>query len=351
MLTIYYDPNSVVNHNVCNSLECGNRVKLNKKNNKIVCVEFNEKYLSLLHNLYADNPVFKYLSTEFIEPTYVNYLRRVGTVSMFERNCHGCTMLTAEDKCSICHTKRNITQFFKYAYLIDNAICDSDTTYITHTSYTAIKRAVNLVCQMIDDMISSKTKNGFAIIRPPGHHASYTKSSGFCLVNNIAVAAEYAIKCNIKKVFIFDFDAHHGNGTQTIFYDRSDVYYCSIHTLDAYPKTGFPEETGEGFNLNIIVPKGIDSLSYLEQFKIHVLPAITAYDPELILVSAGFDGLATDPMKIMNLIPECYGVMMQSLVSLNKPIGMVLEGGYDLENLQKCIDICTNQLNLNNNHV
>ncbi len=187
----------------------------------------------------------------------------------------------------------------------------------------------------------------FCIVRPPGHHASYIKSQGFCIINNIALCAEYAINVGFKKIFIFDFDAHHGNGTQEIFYDRNDVFYCSIHTKDAYPKTGSTGETGSGpgtgFTKNIIVPHKCDNELYYKIFKNDVILLITEYKPDLILVSAGFDGLENDPIKLLSLTPEIYGKMTLDLASMKIPIGMVLEGGYT-NSVSKCIELCVNNL-------
>jgi acetoin utilization deacetylase AcuC-like enzyme len=262
-----------------------------------------------------------------------------------DRNCHGCTMRTSATVCPACRTKYDITRFYKYIHLVDTNVVDSDTTYFTETTYIAIKNAVTLVCQMVDSK-----KNGFAVIRPPGHHASANKSEGFCIVNNIAIAAKYALTQGFKKIFIFDFDAHHGNGTQNIFYNKSEVFYCSIHTALAYPKTGNENEfgvgEGYGYNYNIIVPKGVKTAEYFRVFYERVIPVVSRYEPDLILVSAGFDGLSTDPMKIMDLDPSCYGLITKALVEVGVPVMMMLEGGYDLKNIDECIKICANELRL-----
>lgn len=185
---------------------------------------------------------------------------------------------------------------FRYGFSLDENIVDSNTTFITPT-IKIVNNAVILVCQMVDDLFNNKTNHGFAIIRPPGHHACNDKSGGFCIVNNFATAAGYAIKIGFMRVFIFDFDAHHGDGIQKIFYKRKDVFYCSMHTVSAYPHTGFPIEMGEWpcycRNLNILVPKDADDQTYLKIFQTNVPQTISAFQPDIILVSAGFDGLAT----------------------------------------------------------
>ncbi len=361
--TIYYDPELVTSHNPdFGSLENGQRVKINLSNyqNKecrILCYEdlimnISKQhicaYLKVLKNTHKNNPLYSYISKVSFAPNFLQKILNIKPMSRKNRNCHGCTTETSENTCSVCGFDIFDEKFFRYAHLIDKNISDSDTTYITHTSYKAVKHSIILVCRMVDDVINGLTKNGFAFVRPPGHHASSNKSEGFCLVNNVAVCANYALKTGFKKVFIFDFDVHHGNGTQEIFYNRNDVFYCSIHTLDAYPRTGFENEVGDDegqfYNRNIVVPKATDSQSYLIAFYSNVIPAITEYQPDLIIVSAGFDGLETDPMAIMKLTPECYGEITKDLVLCGIPVLMVLEGGYNIEELSKCCEICVDNL-------
>ncbi|XWV24714.1 histone deacetylase [Tupanvirus deep ocean] len=353
-VTIYYDSKMVYYHDPnFGSLENGQRVNINineyeKKGCRIVYPGPLKKYKKILKYIHYANPIFKYISSVSLKPNTFEKLLRMEPKSKKIRNCHGCTSETSDNRCKICDTKNDKNKYFRYAFTIDKNICDSDTTYITPTTYTAVKNAVSLVCQMIDDVIEEKTKHGFAIVRPPGHHASHDKSEGFCIVNNIAVCAYYAIVKGFKRIFIFDFDAHHGNGTQNMFYYRSDIFYCSIHTIEAYPKTGHEDEIGErfgqGYNLNVIVPKKVDTETYLYKFRDMVIPAITNYKPDLILVSAGFDGLASDPMALMNLTPECYGEIIKALVEFDIPVCMVLEGGYNIEDLKKCYSMCVDEL-------
>lgn len=343
---IFYDPAAVTNHNPrFGSLECGDRVKITEfsDNYKIIYPRPKPIYQKILNKIHRENPVIKFLLKKPFELSAVLKCLGLKRMESLPRNCHKCTFPITSDICPVCHTLFDSERMYRFIYGMDSNIPDSDTTYITPTSLSAINSAVSLVCQMVESK-----KNAFAIIRPPGHHASGQISGGFCLVNNIAVGAEYALTIGFKKIFIFDFDAHHGNGTQNIFYHRRDVYYCSIHTIDAYPKTGNEDETGtadgDGFNLNIIVPKKICTENYLQIFESKVLPAIKSYDPDLILVSAGFDGLESDPMAIMNLTSDCYGEITKSLVKFGKPVQMVLEGGYNLNELPKCIEICIKNL-------
>jgi acetoin utilization deacetylase AcuC-like enzyme len=356
-VTIYYDPKSIKNHNPNHgSLECGSRTKIDifkyfDKGYKITFPHQKSVYLKFLEKIHGNNPVIKYLLSVSFKQNILQKVLRIKPKSMLSRNCHGCTMVTTNDVCPVCNTIGSNDNFFKYIHLIDKNISDSDTTYITHTSYRAIMNAISLVCQMMEDVKSRITKHGFALIRPPGHHACNDMSGGFCLVNNIAIAAEYALHLGFSKIFIFDFDAHHGNGTQQIFYDRNNVFYCSMHTMDAYPKSGRPDDfgigNGYGFNLNIIVPKNVDDQTYLDIYKSDVVPEIIKFNPDIILISAGFDGLASDPMAIMNLSPKCYGEIIKILVAHRMPICMILEGGYNKLELLKCFDICLEELSKN----
>lgn len=341
IVSIYSDPSAVYSHDPnFGNVECGSRVNINrmlyaKKGYRIIYPRPKSIYFKILEQIHGKNPLLKLLK--------INNLKKIAS-----RNCHGCTIEITEEICPICETKFIPEYYFKYAFILDKNIIESDTTYATRTSLQTIKNATSLACQMVDDLISKKTDHGFAIIRPPGHHADHHKSGGFCLVNNIAIAAEYAIKLGCNRIFIFDFDAHHGDGTQKIFYHRKDVFYCSMHTDSSYPNTGLPSEIGDsigyGYNLNILVSKGVNDKIYLEIFRLNVLLAIRTFKPDIILVSAGFDGLATDPMNIMNLSVNCYGEIINDLKQFNIPIGLILEGGYNLEELLKCYDICLKSL-------
>lgn len=366
-VTIYSDPGAVYDHDpAIGNMECGQRVNINrmlyaKKGYCLAFPKIKTVYLKTVNQIHKDNPLWKLLKTEAEYTTTSNpnsnsntNFNELDKINPSEeeqfpsRNCHGCTMNINDKNCPICETKYNSAYYFNYAFNFDKNIIDSDTTFVTTTTLKTVKNAVSLVCQMVDDLFNKRTDHGFAIVRPPGHHACCEKSAGFCLVNNIAISTEYAIQLGYQKVFIFDFDAHHGDGTQKIFYHRKDVFYCSMHTESAYPKTGLPEEMGEwpGYccNLNILVPKDADDKIYLEIFRANVLMTISAFNPDLILVSAGFDGLATDPMGIMKLTVDCYGKIVDHLIKFGVPIGMVLEGGYNLEDLPKCYDICLNSL-------
>lgn len=354
-VSIYTEPLLVSKHNPLDnlSLENGQRVKINVGEYRlwgcrIVYPDLNTISINFLANHSRTNPVYEYLTKTNFHQNLIQKLLNLRPASMKIRNCHGCTIETTDRICKYCESPFQVNHFFRYAYAIDSNISDSDTTYLTHTSLEAVQYSVSLVCQMVIDIYQNKTKYGFAFVRPPGHHASCTKSSGFCLVNNIAIAADLGTSIGYERIAIFDFDAHHGDGTQEIFYHRPDVFYCSIHTADAFPQTGKPEERGEGLGkyrtLNLIVEKHIEHQRYLDVFYDHAYPAIQAFSPDLILVSAGFDGLETDPMNLMKLKPQTYGLMVKQLKAIGVPIGLVLEGGYDLEGLNECYSQCIRAL-------
>ena len=185
----------------------------------------------------------------------------------------------------------------------------------------------------------------FALGRPPGHHAVGDDAMGFCFVNNAGVAAQAALDDDADSVAIFDWDVHHGNGTQDIFYDRGDVFYASIHEDGLYPGTGAIDETGRGdgagANLNVVYEPGADTVDYIAAIEDVIAPAIADYDPDLLLVSAGFDAHEHDPISRMQVSTEGYGVMTDRMCTLaddcNAGLGFVLEGGYGLDTLSDSI--------------
>ena len=223
---------------------------------------------------------------------------------------------------------------------------DPDTKTNEHSFETALYAAGGVITG-ID--ISIKDKNGpvFALVRPPGHHAEQDRGMGFCLFNNVSIGAKYAIiNYNIERVAIFDWDLHHGNGTQKIFYSDDRVLYISIHQYPYYPGTGYFNEIGIedglGYSVNIPYQAGAIDGDYAYAFERVVQPLIVEYEPQLILVSAGFDAYYKDPLGGMKLTHLIFGWMANRLIKLSINLNayfpiFVLGGGYSYEGLKSCI--------------
>tara|TARA_B110000211_G_scaffold22473_1_gene23275 strand:+ start:3827 stop:4753 length:927 start_codon:yes stop_codon:yes gene_type:complete len=193
------------------------------------------------------------------------------------------------------------------------------------------------------DSLMSKNKRIFCAVRPPGHHAETEKAMGFCFINNIAVTAKYLQnKYKINKIAIIDFDVHHGNGTQEIFYNDESVAYGSIHEFPLFPGTGSENETGVGNIFNAPLKAGIRGKEFLEIFEQKILDPINKFKPEVILISAGFDAHTRDPLASINLESKDFYEITKKIVDLSKVhsngrIISFLEGGYDLLALSESI--------------
>ena len=216
---------------------------------------------------------------------------------------------------------------------------DGDTI-VSPGSKDATKDAVGSIITAIDGVQSKEFKNAFCAVRPPGHHAEKEKAMGFCIYNNVAVGANYLIeKYKYKKIAIIDFDVHHGNGTQDIFYDNEKVLYISTHQYPYYPGSGSNEENGKFNNvLNIPLEAGTTSEEYLNAYE-NVLTKIKQFKPEVLLFSAGFDAHIDDPLAQMRLNTEDFYKITKRTLEYSKSfcngrVVSILEGGYDLKALQ-----------------
>ena len=216
---------------------------------------------------------------------------------------------------------------------------DGDTI-VSPGSKDATKDAVGSIITAIDGVQNKEFKNAFCAVRPPGHHAEKEKAMGFCIYNNVAVGANYLIeKYKYKKIAIIDFDVHHGNGTQDIFYDNEKVLYVSTHQYPYYPGSGSHKENGKFNNvLNIPLEAGTTSEVYLNAYE-NVLTKIKLFKPEFLLFSAGFDAHIDDPLAQMRLNTEDYYTITKRTLEYSKSfcngrVVSILEGGYDLKALQ-----------------
>jgi len=218
---------------------------------------------------------------------------------------------------------------------------DADTFY-AEGSVEAARRAAGGSLALVDSLLRGEAGYGLALVRPPGHHARPDCAMGFCLVNNAAVAAAHARANGAERVVVIDWDVHHGNGTQEIFFADPSVLYVSLHQYPFYPGTGAADEvgTGEGagFNVNVPLSHGADESVYLTAFDRILCPILQEFDPDLTLISAGFDAHRRDPLGAMSLSDEAYGHMLGRIAgalprgALGR-LAILLEGGYDLRAL------------------
>jgi len=222
---------------------------------------------------------------------------------------------------------------------------DQDT-FVGRPSWLAALHAAGGAREMTRALLAGEAEVAFCGVRPSGHHAESGRAMGFCLFNNVAVAAAAAIaEHGLERVLIVDWDVHHGNGTEEIFAGRSDVLFASLHQSPLYPGTGPLEDAGEGpgegYTINLPVPPGTGEAEWMELFDRVLLVAADAYAPELVLVSAGFDAHAADPLAGCRLRTETFSIMAGRLLELTReagvPLGLVLEGGYNREVLAECV--------------
>ncbi|XP_076798100.1 histone deacetylase 9 isoform X10 [Arvicanthis niloticus] len=236
---------------------------------------------------------------------------------------------------------------------------DSDTIWNELHSSGAARMAVGCVIELASKVASGELKNGFAVVRPPGHHAEESAAMGFCFFNSVAITAKYLRdQLNISKILIVDLDVHHGNGTQQAFYADPSILYISLHRYDEgnfFPGSGAPNEVGvglgEGYNVNIAWTGGLDppmgDVEYLEAFRTVVMPVAREFDPDMVLVSAGFDALEghTPPLGGYKVTAKCIGHLTKQLMTLaNGRVALALEGGHDLTAICDASEACINAL-------
>lgn len=243
----------------------------------------------------------------------------------------------------------NYVRHVEEAALTGQGFLDTPDCVLSEETYSVALHAAGALLDAVGDVVEKRLDNAFVACRPPGHHAERSQAMGFCYFNNVAIAADFLTKeAGLERVLIFDFDVHHGNGTQHTFEHRKDVYFCSMHQhpRTLYPGTGYAEERGEGegigYTQNVpMLPLSTDD-DYLKTFDQTILPRFREYAPQMILISAGFDAHRDDPLAMINLTQAGFDGLATRMKALadefcKGKIVSVLEGGYNYERLSECV--------------
>jgi len=241
----------------------------------------------------------------------------------------------------------------------ENNLTIDDDTITSIESYEVSLKAIGAGIVAVDAIVNKEIDRAFAAVRPPGHHACKQKAMGFCLFNNVAVTARYAQEKGYKKVFIIDFDVHHGNGTQDIFYDDSSVFYFSTHEEMSFPGTGNMEEKGvdkgKGFNCNYKLKHDSGDEEILRIYREELPPLVQKFNPDIILVSAGYDIHEDDPLAGLNITTQGIRKLVHEILALKDvPYIFMLEGGYHVDALAESVKVTVEEMfkrcNFKNRH-
>ena len=285
----------------------------------------------------------------------LNWLEREGLVQLAPRSASEDELALVHDR-SYIHMVRVATEKVAIAEYHGGSHTRffATDTYVSARSYDAAIKAAGAPLTAIDAIMNGQVDNAYCLVRPPGHHALPDEAMGFCLFNNVAIAAKYAIERHgLERVMIIDYDVHHGNGTQDIFYEDPRVLYFSTHQAPFYPGTGASDECGAGAGLgatiNVPLPTTTGYETFEPVFRQVMAPAADRFDPQLILVSAGFDAHWDDPLGEMNISTAGFARLTEIIIQLaqqlcNGRLVMVQEGGYSLPAMAGCVASCINFL-------
>ena len=249
-----------------------------------------------------------------------------------------------EDQLELIHSAAHVRAIAELCAAGGGAI-DADTA-VGEPSYRAARCAAGAACEMARALLAGDAPVGFCAVRPSGHHAVVDRAMGFCLFNNVAIAAELATRAlGARRVFVLDWDVHHGNGTAEAYRTRADVLFASIHQSPLYPGTGPLSDCGsgegEGYTINLPVPAGSEEELWLSLLEHLVEPIARAFEPDLLLLSAGFDAHVGDPLASCRLLTSSFAQMACRVrdlaVAVGAPLGVVLEGGYNPQVLAECV--------------
>jgi acetoin utilization deacetylase AcuC-like enzyme len=264
--------------------------------------------------------------------------------------------LATEEELGLVHPETHIERIKELAARASDTnsivFIDPDTA-VAPASWQAARAAAGTVLAAVDAVVTGSAANAFCAVRPPGHHATADRAMGFCLFNNVAIAARHARRRGLERALIVDWDVHHGNGTEAIFYEDPSVFYLSIHQAPHYPGTGHRRHRGHGAgagtNLNLPMPPGLPAHRYVGELLTGIDAAISAFHPDIIFISAGFDAAYGDPLSGFTLGPDNFRQLSDYLKGVATEVCdgrlvSTLEGGYNLEQLSECAVACVKGL-------
>lgn len=251
--------------------------------------------------------------------------------------------MAQEDDLALCHPQHHIDAI-KSAIPAQGMTALDPDTHVSAGSWEAALKGVGGNLLAVDQVMSGAARNAFVAARPPGHHCETAKPMGFCLFGNIAIAARHAMeRHHLQRVAVVDFDVHHGNGTQDLLWDEPRALFISSHQMPLYPGTGSPSERGGSNNvLNVALAPNSNGMAMRQAYEMQVFPRLEAYEPELILISAGFDARADDPLANLNWQVEDFVWLTRRIcevanIHCEGRVVSTLEGGYDLSALAACV--------------